>query len=88
MAVKRRVGKARAHPITPEAVEAYRAGDRGALHRVLGLKPWEASPFFPDGPDDVSPWPEGSGGARSWPQALELKEQLEVLARDIPEDAA
>ncbi len=31
--------------ITPEAVEAYKAGDYIRLHTALGLKPCEVSPL-------------------------------------------
>lgn len=80
MPAKRRAGKGRAHRITPEAVEAYRAGDWGLLHRLLGLKPWEASPLHVEACD-----PEASTScyAASLPQALKLKEQLDARARDI-----
>jgi hypothetical protein len=31
--------------ITPEVVEAWRVGDWHGLNRLLGVKPWETSPF-------------------------------------------
>lgn len=77
MPIKRTTAKQRTQRITPEALEAYRAGDAATLDRMLGLKPWEASPLDVDHPDQVSPWPKGSGGERSWPQALQLRKQLE-----------
>ena len=74
MPAKRRVGKMRALAITPEAVEAFRAGDWIALHRALRLRPWEASPLdVQPGDEELTP---GSAGARSVPVALELRERL------------
>jgi hypothetical protein len=45
MPVKKRISKQREWRITQEAVEAFKAGDFHALHRALGLKPWEPSPL-------------------------------------------
>ena len=78
MPQRRRVPKAKRLRITTEAAQAYRSGDYLLLHRHLGLNPWEASPLDVDYPDQPSPWPEGSGGARSWPQAVQLKAELEA----------
>lgn len=78
MPAKRRVSKLRDQRITPEAVAAYIAGDEVALHRLLGLKPWEPSPI---GAVGESPWPRGSGGETSWPKACKLREELDRLAR-------
>ena len=53
MPVKLRLSKSRAHRITPEAIAAFQAGDRMALHRALGalcLGPWMPSPLETDGP--------------------------------------
>ena len=78
MPAKRRVGKMRALAITPEAVEAFRAGNWIALHRALGLKPWEASPLHAERHAER---PSSSVYAESLPQALELKAQLEKTPR-------
>lgn len=78
MPAKRTRAKARSHRITPEAVEAYRRGDYLLLERHLALKPWEASPLDVDHPDQPSPWPKGSGGELSWPQAVQLRAELEA----------
>ena len=51
MPIKRRLSKGRAHRITPEAIAAFEAGDRMALHRALGLGPWMPSPLETDGPE-------------------------------------
>ena len=45
MPVKARAAKTRRHRITPEAVEAFVARDRLALHRALDLRPWHPSPL-------------------------------------------
>lgn len=45
MPAKRRTPKNREHAITPEAIDAFRKGDRVSLHRALGLKPWQHSPL-------------------------------------------
>jgi hypothetical protein len=74
MPVKRRIHKARPHRITPEAIDAYRAGDHLALHRALSLRPWQPSPL--DADEDEAPWPPGSVGAASWPQSRELRAEL------------
>jgi len=76
MPVKRRAHKARPHRITPEAIDAFRAGDRLTLHRALGLRPWQASPL--DADTDEAPWPPGTVGAASWPLARGLRAELEA----------
>lgn len=55
MPLKRRLEKTRDHRLTPEAVEAFMAGDWLALHQALGLRPWQASPLDVD-PDDRPEW--------------------------------
>ena len=45
MPVKMRAAKRRLSRITPEAVEAYIAGDYMRLHVALGLMPWQCSPL-------------------------------------------
>jgi hypothetical protein len=85
MPVKRRLAKGREHRITPEAIAAFEAGDYGALHRALGLRPWEASPLPLSvtslGVDqDVPPDPHPVGWAQSVPQAQELQRLLMAAA--------
>lgn len=75
---KRTRAKARAHRITPEALEAYRLGDWPLLHRHLGLRPWECSPL--DAADFAESQSKGAF-ADSIPQALHLRTQLEKEAR-------
>jgi hypothetical protein len=77
MPTKRRTPKTRDHPITPEAVAAYRAGDALALHRALNLKPWTASPLDAGG---ACPWSPGSGGAETWQLAVDLRAELEAAS--------
>ena len=85
MPIKRRAAKAKPYRITVEAVEAYRAGDSQALHRALGLPLYMPSPLDVS-PEHACPWPNGSGGAVSWPLALELR--AELIAAPRPQDAA
>lgn len=59
--------------ITRDALEAFEKGDH-ALHRALGLKPWEISPLDATG---SCPYPASTAGAASWPQAVELRKLLE-----------
>ena len=78
MPTKRRTAKGRPHRITPEAVNAFRAGDWIALHRALGLRPWQPSPleaFTPEPPPDMrgGPW------ADAWPLAFGLRGKLESV---------
>jgi hypothetical protein len=76
--VKRTRSKVRDHRITPEAIQAYLADDYGALHRALGLKPWETSPLW------VEPGPAPSNGtsyALTYAKAQELREELEAAVR-------
>ena len=75
MPIRRRAAKVKEHRITPEAVEAFQAGDMKRLHRALGLSVWQVSPLWAE-PDEPCPWPEGSGGAMSWPLAVELRAEL------------
>ncbi|TPM11522.1 hypothetical protein FJ960_01910 [Mesorhizobium sp. B2-3-11] len=65
--------------ITPAAIAAFKAGDEMALHELLGLRPWEISPIGCDEGD--SPYPPGSAGHSTWPQAQELRQELEALTR-------
>jgi len=79
--------------ITPEAVELYRRAKADpdnrdlslALDRELGLKPWEIGPVHAEG---ESPYPSGTGGHTSWPQAVELRNALEaeLQAEVTPDD--
>jgi hypothetical protein len=73
MPSKRRTAKRRDHAITPEAVAAFRRGDRTALHRALGLKPWHASPLHAEG---EAPWSDSTMGAKSGALAVELRAEL------------
>ena len=82
MPVKRRNSKARPNRITPESVEAFRAGDYMALHRALGLPPWHPSPL-PDSVDALGVNPKGPPDYRTgeswgefWQQAVELQREL------------
>jgi hypothetical protein len=64
--------------ITPDAVEAFKAGDEAALSAALGLKPWE----YPS-PLSVSehcPYPLSTSAADWWPECLRLRAELENAA--------
>jgi hypothetical protein len=74
MAIKRRAPKRADHPITQEAVEAFRAGDGPALHRALKLKPWQASPI------DAAGAAPCCNTATNWPLALRLRAELEAAS--------
>ncbi len=76
MPVRRSQVRRAEHTITGEAVAAYRALDRVALHRALGLKPWEASPI--DATGDC-PWSTGSAGERTWDKVVRLRAELEAI---------
>ena len=83
MPVKRRLHKGREHRITADAIEAFRAGDHGALHRALGLRPWQPSPLplavNPLGVDPAQPpaADDGSIWAQAWQLAVELQGELQ-----------
>jgi len=34
-----------AFTLTPQAIEAWTAGDKHACHQALGIMPWDFSPF-------------------------------------------
>jgi hypothetical protein len=72
MPVKRRAAKARAQRITPEAIEAFAAGDHVALHSALGLTPWNQSPLDVDDGDPPD-WMKDEFQRADWKQAQELR---------------
>lgn len=88
MPVKRRIMKTREYRITPEAIEAFRAGDCRALHRALGLRPWQPSPLphsvtglgvhRGDPPEEKTEW------SQSWPAIQELQRALFKAAGPCP----
>lgn len=74
--------------LTPAAIDAWKAADFIALHRALGLHPWEASPL-PDTIISLGVSEEKVAEAdpnsnrffvRSYPQALELQRELLAVA--------
>ena len=73
MPIKRTRG--RLHRITAEALAAFEAGDWAALHRALGLKPWECSPLDAV-PERTIEGREGSAWARSLDRAKQLRAEL------------
>jgi hypothetical protein len=76
MPVKRRIAKVRNNRITPEAMEAFHAGDALALHRALQLRPWQPSPLDVDGP--IPPADAGMCFSDAWATIWELRQQLEM----------
>jgi hypothetical protein len=87
MPVKRRLAKSRVHKITPEAIEAFEAGDYHALHQALGLKPWEHSPLplavtaLGVRPGEPPSW---DNSTMSWRQAQELQRALVDAGAKMP----
>lgn len=75
MPVKRRVSKHKENRITPEAIEAFRAGDRLELRRALGLAPWEESPLDVDA-DTPCAYSAMTGAALSHAKILDLRAEL------------
>lgn len=71
------IKRAQRSRVTPAAVQAFIAEDDDALRELLGLKPWEISPLKAVG---QCPFASSSMGARSWPRAQMLREQLEAAA--------
>jgi hypothetical protein len=80
------IGRKAITRITPEAVAAWKRADFMALHRALGLKPWQPSPL----PSEVTALgvcegerPDADSGRawdHAWPKALALQKQLLELA--------
>lgn len=68
---RKRIGRKVAARITPEAIEAWRAGDVWGLHRALALRPWQDSPLA---------MVERSASPSKWAlEVMALREQLEAL---------
>lgn len=62
--------------VSSDAVEAFRAGARDALHRALGLHPWEPSPL--DTVDANPPaWCATGPWAEAWRTSHDLRLRLE-----------
>jgi hypothetical protein len=79
--------------VTPEALAAWRAGDRLALHRELRLRPWDHNPLDtydkPRRHDASSLAGRVIGGVRPiwvsqdrWDQAITWRNALEQADRD------
>jgi hypothetical protein len=83
MPTKRRAAKGRQHRITPEALDAFRAGDLLALHRELGLRPWQPSPLETDTPEPPN-YRFGGPWADAWPLTFDLRARLKELDSDWP----
>jgi hypothetical protein len=85
MPVKRRMHKGTPHRITDGAIEAWLAGSFHGLHRALGLRPWECSPFDvgDDGEVILGPLLAAPAG---WPlgEDLALRLRRELLKHGEP----
>ena len=72
--------------ITPEAIQAWKRADFHALHSLLGLKPWEASPLprkitaLGCSQDDLLVEPNDGAWGQSLPKAVALQRQLLAVA--------
>jgi hypothetical protein len=67
--------------ITPAAIAAYQAGDDLALHRELGLKPFQPSPLEADGP--APSWGDGLPYyTYEWALARQLRLALEAAVAE------
>ena len=65
------------HRITPEAVAAFDVGDWMALHRALGLRPWQASPLDASTPEPPAGCGPNDAWRESWPLARVLRADLQ-----------
>jgi hypothetical protein len=76
------IGRKSVLKITPEAIGAWKRADFDALHRLLGLKPWEASPLPIEVTalgcceDDLPVEPNSDLGDQSLPKAVALQRQF------------
>lgn len=84
MTTKRtRIARHQGVTITPEVVDAFRAGDYHRLHRALRLRPWQTSPLplrVTELGVDYRPAPKYAN-ADDWKHAQELRRQIEACIR-------
>src|SRR5262249_47976005 len=82
---RRRFDRTRRH-ITPEAIAAWQRADFHALHHLLGLKPWEASPLPYEitvlgcSEDDLPLGQDCSKWDKTLPKAVALQKQFLAVA--------
>jgi hypothetical protein len=80
------INRRAARRITPEAIDAWKRADFMALHRALGLMPWQPSPLPREidalgiNEDDLSAVDADEARDRGWSKALALQKQLLKLA--------
>jgi hypothetical protein len=66
----------------PKVLKAYRNGDEEKRALYLGLKPWQASPLDMETSDEPCTHPPETEYAKSWPNAQELRRQLEAACKE------
>ncbi|MGX5839759.1 hypothetical protein ACWGTI_03430 [Mesorhizobium sp. ArgA1] len=76
--MKRRTSKAKRYRITPEAIAYFKAGDEIMLDRALGIRPWEPSPLFVNGPTPPDWARPTDSWSVHWDEIWELRQQLEA----------
>src|SRR5215467_9016735 len=80
------INRRAARRITPEAIDAWKRADFMALHRALGLMPWERSPLPREitalglNEGDLSAVDADEARDRAYPKVLRLQKQLLALA--------
>ena len=80
------IGRKSVLKITPEAIGAWERADFNALHRLLGLAPWEASPLPYEitalgcSEDDLPIGPDARDWDKSLPKAVALQKQFLAVA--------
>ena len=76
MPTKRRKLSTRQIGIPEAAIAAWRAGDLHELNRLLGIRPWQPSPFDVTTPGPPA-WASVSGPFHTaWPRAWEIRQAL------------
>jgi hypothetical protein len=80
------IGRKSVLKITPEAIGAWKRADFDALHRLLGLAPWEASPLPYEitalgcSENDLPVEPGSRDWEKSIPKAVALQRQFLAVA--------
>lgn len=80
MTTRKKRDRAARPRITPEALQAWRAGDWHGLFRALHLPPWHYPPYLVDLQGDPPDYEPGSAYVETWSTARDLRLELERLA--------